>query len=182
MTLQFCQHCNIIDKIISELKDTTDEDWNRKIQQLKEMDEQIYIRDKLIKDASLKLKKLKISSLFTNSMLVKDPYGLCAGELSDAENYSRKINISKANNNSLPQLAALKHREEQKGMRMEFKYLDKIEEDKELYTTPKNNVIAHQKSNSSFDSPYLQKKQEIDDVSLWVVSVTFLMNISIRLF
>lgn len=53
--------------------------------QLRELDEQILIRDKLIHMASIKLKKLKGTSLFQNSLLVKDPYGICINELSDNE-------------------------------------------------------------------------------------------------
>lgn len=75
LNLQLSQHCSIIDKIVLELNEY-DEDWMRKMSQLKEMDEQIYIRDKLIKVASSKLQSLKISSLLKNSLLVKDPYGM----------------------------------------------------------------------------------------------------------
>lgn len=99
-----------------DLRDTTDEDWNRKMQQLKDMDEQIYIRDKLIREASNKLQKMKVSNLFTNSMLIKDPYGLCVNELSDHENFSKRINVIKANNYSLPKLQAIISTEEDKGI------------------------------------------------------------------
>lgn len=75
LNLQLSQHCSMIDKIVLELNEY-DEDWVRKMSQLKEMDEQIYIRDKLIKIASSKLQSLKISSLLKNSLLVKDPYGM----------------------------------------------------------------------------------------------------------
>lgn len=57
-----------------ELQQHDDNDWDRKLNQLKEMDEQILIRDKLINLASIKLEKLKISTLFKNSLLVKNPY------------------------------------------------------------------------------------------------------------
>ena len=57
-----------------KLQQHDDDDWDRKLNQLKEMDEQILIRDKLINLASIKLEKLKISTLFKNSLLVKNPY------------------------------------------------------------------------------------------------------------
>ena len=57
-----------------ELQQHDDNDWDKKLNQLKEMDEQILIRDKLINLASIKLEKLKISTLFKNSLLVKNPY------------------------------------------------------------------------------------------------------------
>ena len=88
LNLQLSQHWSIIDKIVLELNEY-DEDWIRKMTQLKEMDEQIYIRDKLIKIASSKLQSLKISSLLKNSLLVKDPYGMWVDELTDNENYSK---------------------------------------------------------------------------------------------
>lgn len=113
------------------------------------MDEQISIRDKLIKAASSKLKKLKISTLFNNSLLVNDPYGICVEELSETENYPKKIGLSKKPNNSLPQLMALRSSEEK---------------DKEYFETPKVHPFKHEKTNSSFDSPYLKKKQEIEEI------------------
>lgn len=97
------------------MENTNDEDWHRKMEQLKDMDEQIYIRDRLIKNATHQLKNLHISSLFTNSQLVKDPYGICLGELSDTEKMPKKFTLSKKSNNSLPQLVTLKSQEEKKG-------------------------------------------------------------------
>lgn len=152
LNLQFAQHCHIIDKITLELQDTDDEDWNRRLNQLKEMDEQIHIRDKLIREAATQLKKLKVSTLFQNSLLVRNPYSICVNELSDTENFPKKLRAAKlSTNNSLPQLNTYKqtiHEEEEKGN----------------YNTPKQVGIRHEKTNSSYESPYLQKKHEIDEM------------------
>jgi hypothetical protein len=91
--------------------------------QLKEMDEQIFIRDRLIKNAAHQLKNLRISSLFNNSQLVKDPYGICLGELSDTEKVHKKFTLSKKSNNSLPQLVTLKSQEEKKGELKQMNHL-----------------------------------------------------------
>lgn len=109
LNLQFTQHCSIVDKITLELDKNDDSDWIVKMDQLREMDEQILIRDKLIKLAGTKLKKYNLSSLFNNSLLVKDPYGICINELSDKESYGKeRISLSKNTNNSLPQLNTYK--------------------------------------------------------------------------
>lgn len=76
--------------------------------QLRDMDEQILIRDKLIKIAGNKLERFNMPSLFNNSLLVKDPYGICINELSDTEKLTRKVTLVKNKNNSLPQLNTFK--------------------------------------------------------------------------
>lgn len=38
------------------------------------------------------------------------------------------------------------------------------EESKDIYSTPKPLKVRHEKINSSFESPYLQKKEEIDEI------------------
>lgn len=76
LDLQFTQHSHIIDKITLEHQSNSDEDWSRKMNQLRDMDEQIFIRDQLIQEAGQKLKQMHSASLFQNSLLVKDPYGI----------------------------------------------------------------------------------------------------------
>lgn len=52
-------------------------------------------------------------------------------------------------NNSLPQLISLKHT---------------VEEDKNDFITPKPQTKLSEKLNISYESPYIQKKQEIDEI------------------
>ena len=137
------------------------------MEQMKDMDEQIIIRDKLIRDATLMLQKMHVSSLFNNSMLVKNPYGICLDELSDIENFTKKSGLKRFNNYSLPQLEAYKGDEEEEGTTKIKLYLDltpKVVHDGP--STPKQLVKLHQQTNSSFDSPYLKnRKKEIDDIA-----------------
>ena len=116
------------------------------------MDEQIHIRDKLIKEAATQLKKLRVSTLFNNSLLVRNPYSICVNELSDTENFPKKLGVTRlSTNNSLPQLNS-------------YKNVITEEEEKGSYNTPKQVGIKHEKVNSSYESPYMQKKHEIDEM------------------
>jgi hypothetical protein len=73
------------------------------------MNEQITIRDKLIKFACSKLKSINCVSLFNNSQLISDPYGMYIHEFAEKESNTishKSLNL-KGSQNELPGLSLL---------------------------------------------------------------------------